>query len=239
MKFTSSVWLSATLLLVGSQSALAQQHTHAVVSSDCEQCRNGVACEEPGCCLSRVRLYPDTGWNPPGEHACELQLGVVRPFSTSGPLWRSWWRLHRTAPQCLSADRHHATWLLLSQSADMAATAGTCSRRTEPCHVSLKNLPEQLLRRALLWRLRARCSHAFLCGPHSAADDANRFVRRPGCRSHSRDGTGTAEISASGIIQPGTPAAESGQALEEATAFREARKWPDIHRRGAAGRRRT
>ena len=65
MKFTSSVWLSATLLLVGSQSALAQQHTHAVVSSDCEQCRNGVACEEPGCCLSRVRLYPDTGWNPP------------------------------------------------------------------------------------------------------------------------------------------------------------------------------
>lgn len=65
MKWTSSVWLSATLLLVGSQSAPAQQHTHAVVSSDCEQCRNGVACEEPGCCLSRVRLYPDTCWNPP------------------------------------------------------------------------------------------------------------------------------------------------------------------------------
>ena len=65
MKLTSSVWLSATLLLVGSQSAPAQQHTHAVVSSDCEQCRNGVACEEPGCCLSRVRLYPDTCWNPP------------------------------------------------------------------------------------------------------------------------------------------------------------------------------
>jgi len=65
MKLTSSVWLSATLLLVGSQSAPAQQHTHAVVSADCEQCRNGAACEEPGCCLSRIRLYPDTCWNPP------------------------------------------------------------------------------------------------------------------------------------------------------------------------------
>jgi hypothetical protein len=65
MKMTSSVWLAAALVLTGSHSALAQQHAHAAVSADCEQCRNGATCEDPGCCLCRVRLYPDAGWNPP------------------------------------------------------------------------------------------------------------------------------------------------------------------------------
>ncbi len=65
MKMTSSVWLAATLILAAGPAALAQQHSHAVVSADCEQCRNGATCEDPACCLSRIRLYPDACWNPP------------------------------------------------------------------------------------------------------------------------------------------------------------------------------
>jgi len=65
MKMSSSVWLAAALLFTASHSALAQQHTHVVAGADCEHCQNGSACENPGCCLCRIRLYPDACWNPP------------------------------------------------------------------------------------------------------------------------------------------------------------------------------
>jgi hypothetical protein len=65
MKMSSSVWLAAALLFTGSHSALAQQHTHVVAGADCEHCQSGSACETPGCCLCRIRLYPDACWNPP------------------------------------------------------------------------------------------------------------------------------------------------------------------------------
>ncbi|MFM7057439.1 MAG: hypothetical protein ACKO2P_11020, partial [Planctomycetota bacterium] len=62
---SSSVWLAATLILAGSPSAMAQQHSHAAVSAECQQCQNGASCEDPACCLCRIRLYPDACWNPP------------------------------------------------------------------------------------------------------------------------------------------------------------------------------
>ena len=65
-----SVWLAAlaTFALAGSHSAQAQQQVQAVSVQNCQQCQqcqNGTACNDPGCCLCRVRLYPDAGWNPP------------------------------------------------------------------------------------------------------------------------------------------------------------------------------
>lgn len=70
METRKSVWLAAlaTFALAGSHSAQAQQQVQAVSvqhCQNCQQCPNGAACDDPACCLSRVRLYPDAGWNPP------------------------------------------------------------------------------------------------------------------------------------------------------------------------------
>ncbi len=70
MTTKKSVWLAAlaTFALAGSHSAQAQQQVQAVSvqqCQQCQQCQNGAACDQPGCCLCRVRLYPDAGWNPP------------------------------------------------------------------------------------------------------------------------------------------------------------------------------
>ncbi|MEY3458685.1 MAG: hypothetical protein RL215_1842 [Planctomycetota bacterium] len=67
MKTTYSVRLAvlAACVLAGSHSAQAQQHVYAVNGVECQQCPDGQACNNPGCCLCRVRLYPDAGWNPP------------------------------------------------------------------------------------------------------------------------------------------------------------------------------
>lgn len=70
MKLMSSVFLSAVALSTCCSSAMAQ-HVHSqpaqqgtvIGEHHCQsgQCDDG-SCQ---CCLSRIRLYPDAGWNPP------------------------------------------------------------------------------------------------------------------------------------------------------------------------------